>query len=253
MPTHPMTYLQDPRERMLGTLGSTIGNVASQGYENKLLQDALSGIDVNDPNSVSDVLNRASPMLLPKLNELLKGCADYNKNTDFQLFQKRKENRLVRQDIGNRYQRIIKDVQDNVNHGLINRADGKKIIGNLRKEENTNYENLGKNVALEDSAMKDYFKSFVEPQEATKEGFMSRVASLFSGDKAQQQPQQPNQQQSIQPSMQPAPVQQPTAPAQKTKFDPNNPEHRNALDEALRQTGGDEEAANKILARTFKK
>jgi len=71
MPVFPMMQLQDPRERMLGNLGQAIGGAATKGFENKTLQDIMQGVDLNDPSTIQNILQRTPPQLQAKVSALL--------------------------------------------------------------------------------------------------------------------------------------------------------------------------------------
>lgn len=60
-----------PFAGFLGGIGKGLGEAVPTGIENRMISQAMEGLDINDPSSMALVLNRASPMLRPKIAELI--------------------------------------------------------------------------------------------------------------------------------------------------------------------------------------
>jgi len=231
----------------------------------------INSLDIPSDSPTADALRTEKDMnTLSQMGKLLQ-----KKKASETPLQQRKEERLQRDDVGTQYQRVIKDVQDNVKSGLISESDGKKTIGSLRQEEHKNYDHLKNNREMETGALQGYFDSFIEKEEEKKPSIFSKIKNWMSGKDAdsQQQQEQAQQQQAIAEQQQQAEAQQQQQAAiqqqqsqaqqeqeqppeltedQKQVFDQNNPEHIQARDAILEKAQGNREIANQLLGKFFK-
>lgn len=237
-------YTQEEAEQFADLSPQEIAVSAKQKTERNQLDNyadfLIESLDIQSGSPKEEAFRNAAD--LKTLTAM--GGFESKKQKDASPFQKSKERRLKKQDIGNQYQRLIKDIKDNIkDYTLLDSEAARKAANELRQEEHKNYKNLEKGKPLETKAIEKYFKLFEEKEEKASPGIFDRIGSFFSRKDSQTQEQFPTQREG-----------QVTAEVQeKITFDKSNPEHTKIRDDILVKVKGNKKEANKLLAEIFKK
>lgn len=152
-----------------------------QTMEGQMLQNILGeeGI-MDDPKKFTQAILTSG--LSPQTKQqALSSIKAFSPTTN--LLQERKEMRLQRGEISDQYNRLIGDVQSSLKEGLItDRDEAKKLMIDLRREQQKNLENLKEGKPAETDAIQSFLNQFVEENVEQQRGFLERLKGLFSSN-----------------------------------------------------------------------
>ena len=168
--------------RILGGLGQGLGASIPQGIESNVLQNILGKQDLTqDPQAFMQALLGAPVSTQVKQTALTAVNALGKQDTQL---QQRREARLQKQDVSSNYKALIKDIQDNLKSGVLTDVQSAKTaILDLRKEQQSNLQNIDKNEPIATGAIEKYFSQFVESEQEPAVGIFERIGGFFGKKK----------------------------------------------------------------------